>query len=99
MSRVIRIIRQADAEKLLAYFRKLVVADPERVETEDDARSMTVRDEEEWIQRRLIKMFAGDLWVNCLEIDESKIVALGEVERLPRPIESHMGEIRLGILP
>jgi len=99
MSRKIRGIYQADAEKLLTYFRKLVLVDPERVETVDDAQRMTVQDEEKWILSRHKKILAGDIFVSCLEINNSQIVALGEVERLPRPIESHMGEIRLGILP
>lgn len=95
---MIRQFAISDAENLLAYFRALVRADPERVERPEDADKLTVKDERSWIEKCLEAEKKNEMYVRCVEAD-GKIVAVGEIERKPRWIERHVGEIRFGVLP
>jgi hypothetical protein len=94
----LRVLSAGDAEALLAYFRRLVAEDPERVERPEDASRLTVEDERQWIASRETAERAGEMSVLCIE-EERRIVAVGEVERMRRWIERHVAELRFGCLP
>ena len=94
----LRAITEEDAEALLKYFRRLVEEDPQRVERPEDAARLTPDDERRWIASRAAAEQAGELRVLCVE-REGELVAVGEVERMKRWIERHVGEIRFGCLP
>lgn len=95
---MIRKITTEDAEKLLSFIRELVKVDPERVETMKFAQKMTISDEVSWIETLLKKERQGNMITRCYEMN-GKIAVLAHVQRLPRTIESHMGDIRIGFLP
>ncbi|MEK7554843.1 MAG: GNAT family N-acetyltransferase [Patescibacteria group bacterium] len=87
-----------DAAAALAFFRKLVHEDPERVERPQDVARLTIADEKRWIQERTDKEKAGEFFTR-VAIEETSIVAEGEVERMKRWIERHVAELRFGVLP
>ena len=87
-----------DAEKLLHYFQELVEKDPERVERPEDAKSLSVQDEKQWIKSLKQKEEQDEIYTLIAESD-GNIVAEGEIERKPRWIERHVAEIRFGMLP
>jgi hypothetical protein len=87
-----------DAEELLNFFKKLVTADPERVERPEDVKKISLESEEEWVKKLLQKERDGDIVVFVGRKDGS-IVIEAEVEKKSRWIERHVGEIRFGMLP
>jgi len=96
---IIRKIKKSDRDLLLTFFSKLVALSPERVERPSDAKKITKKDEEKWIEKRLIKEKNKDIFVLCGLDENGEIVTEGEVERMPRWIEKHVAEIRFGVLP
>jgi L-amino acid N-acyltransferase YncA len=94
----IRGLKIEDAENLLAYFRDLVQADPERAERVSDVEKFSVEDEKNWIRERLEGEKEKEIFALCCE-NNGRIVAQGEVERQKRWIERHVTEIRFGVLP
>jgi RimJ/RimL family protein N-acetyltransferase len=94
----IRELKIEDAEELLAYFKNLVLADPERVERISDVEKFGVEDEKNWIRERLEGEKEKEIFALCCE-DNGRIVAQGEVERQKRWVERHVAEIRFGVLP
>jgi RimJ/RimL family protein N-acetyltransferase len=94
----IRELKIEDAEKLLAYFKNLVLADPERAERVSDVENFGIEDEKNWIRERLEGEKEKEIFTLCCE-DNGRIVAQGEVERQKRWIERHVAEIRFGVLP
>jgi len=96
---IIRKIKKSDRDLLLTFFSKLVALSPERVERPSDAKKITKKDEEKWIEKRLIKEKNKDIFDLCGIHENGEIVTEGEVERMPRWIEKHVAEIRFGVLP
>jgi len=96
---IIRRIQKSDSKLLLDFFNKLVLGDPERVERLDDIKKITEKDEEKWIEKRLISEDEKEIFVLCGLNENGEIVAEGEVEKMPRWIEKHVAEIRFGVLP
>jgi len=96
---VIRKIENSDSDLLLNFLKELVALDPERVDRPEDVNKITKENEEKWIEQRLIKEGKKDIFVLCGLNGDGRIVAEGEVERLPRWIERHVAEIRFGVLP
>lgn len=94
----IRHLEDDDASALLEYFRELVTADRERVERPEDVARLTVADEQKWIRARARDLSTSDLIARCA-VDEGRIVAIGELQRMQRWIERHVAEIRFGALP
>lgn len=85
-------------EKILKFFKKLVVADPERGENLEEVSKITVESERSWIKSLLEKEEKKEMISRLVEVD-GEIVGLGHVEKLPREIERHVGDIRVGFLP
>lgn len=95
----IRQLEVKDAEKYLAYFKKLVELDPERVERPEDVSKITLEKEEQFIQKILDKQKDGNAIALILENELGEIVAEAEIERKERWIEQHVAEIRFGVIP
>lgn len=94
----VREVQLLDAERLLCFFQELTKEDRERVERPQDARHITLRKEKHWIQERINKTNRKEMFA-FIGIVNGKVVAEGEVERMPRWIERHVAEIRIGVLP
>jgi hypothetical protein len=94
----IRQIQIEDAERLLHFFERLVVEDPERAETVEDVKKLTVEDEKSWIQSLHKKENANEM-INLGCFSGNECIALGSIERMPRDLEKHVGDFRLGYLP
>jgi len=94
----IRKITTNEAEALLVYLKELVLQDRERVEDINYFNSFSLLDEEKWIEDKINGEATGEIFVRVADQD-GLITAEGEVEKLKRPIEKHVAEIRFGVLP
>jgi RimJ/RimL family protein N-acetyltransferase len=93
-----RKMQNSDAEKMLDFFRRLVVVDQKRVERAEDVAKISIEMEEKWISDRIQKEADGEMVARCIEVD-GEIIGEGEIEKLRRWIERHVAEIRFGIIP
>lgn len=93
----IRGISLVDAEPLRDFFRLLTRQDRQRAVSPEEAAAVTLEQERAWISARLEREKAGEMIVLCCA-ENGRILAEGEVERLPRKVERHAAEIRFGVL-
>lgn len=87
-----------DASRLLDFFKRLVLLDPERVEQASSVNKISLAMERQWLRRRLTIMKAGELLIRIGDSGD-KILVVAEIQRKPRWIERHVGEIRFGMIP
>lgn len=91
-------INEVEPEELLQYFKELVVLDDQRVERPEDVAKISLVDEQRWIDSLIQRTVKQEGVSFCIKSSEG-VIGVGEVERRPRWIERHVGEIRFGIFP